>query len=76
MAFSNVIWFYIVVDGNWNEWGEWSSCPVTCGDGVVTRVRLCDNPAPHGSGNYCEGSDTSNNTCTVSTPCPGMCLSL
>ncbi|KAJ8344409.1 hypothetical protein SKAU_G00317380 [Synaphobranchus kaupii] len=34
------------VNGGWAPWGEWSSCPRTCGAGVQNAQRDCSNPAP------------------------------
>jgi hypothetical protein len=46
-----VVWFLsIPVDGEWGEWRHWT-CSVTCGTGIDTRTRLCDNPAPADDGN-------------------------
>lgn len=32
------------VDGGWAEWSEWSACSRTCGGGVQSAHRDCDNP--------------------------------
>lgn len=42
-------------DGGWGEWGEWSECSRTCGGGVETQTRECNNPKPSNNGKYCVG---------------------
>lgn len=41
------------VDGNYSTWSAFSSCSKTCGGGIKTRTRKCDNPAPVGAGRDC-----------------------
>ena len=42
---------------------------MTCGSGQRTRERFCNNPAPSGGGNDCSGSNSDQQTCTLSA-CP------
>lgn len=59
------------VDGLWGNWGSWAStCSVTCGDGVFTRTRQCDAPAPKFGGKNCTGTDQDTKPCYSGTPCP------
>ncbi|KAI8497501.1 hypothetical protein Bbelb_248070 [Branchiostoma belcheri] len=53
------------VDGNWSDWGSWSSCSVTCGEGMWTRSRTCTNPAPANGGADCVGQAQESGTCNV-----------
>ena len=37
----------------WNSWIIIGPCSVTCGGGLQTRERKCDNPPPSGGGSAC-----------------------
>ncbi|TMS13657.1 A disintegrin and metalloproteinase with thrombospondin motifs 7 [Larimichthys crocea] len=43
------------VNGGWAPWSEWSACSRTCGAGVQSAHRDCDNPVPKYRGKYCLG---------------------
>uniref|UniRef100_A0A665VTB7 Hemicentin-1 n=1 Tax=Echeneis naucrates TaxID=173247 RepID=A0A665VTB7_ECHNA len=57
------------VAGNWGSWLPWSPCSETCGKGMQSRVRLCNNPPPSFDGPRCEGTDTQTQVCKE-RPCP------
>ena len=59
----------VAVDCVWGEYGEWSTCSVTCGDGSRTRTRPEATPASNG-GDPCTGSATETETCNLNA-CPG-----
>lgn len=42
-----------VVHGHWSSWGAPSPCSRSCGGGVVTRRRQCNNPRYHMEGALC-----------------------
>lgn len=58
-----------IVDGEWNNWSEWSSCSVTCSNGTRFRSRHC-KPAVFG-GKNCSGSANETGLC-FNTFCPGI----
>ena len=37
---------------SWSSWSPWGTCSTSCGDGVVTRQRVCMHESP---GNTCQG---------------------
>ncbi|XP_030846158.1 signal peptide, CUB and EGF-like domain-containing protein 1 [Strongylocentrotus purpuratus] len=63
-----------IIDGGWNGWSPWSECPVTCGEGVHSRTRNCDNPEPQNGGQPCEGEGEQEEPCNTEE-CPG-CIDL
>lgn len=60
----------ISVDGNWGSWLSWSQCSLSCGGGIRSRQRRCDNPRPQFGGTECMGSETQRDYCN-NDPCPG-----
>ncbi|XP_038079260.1 A disintegrin and metalloproteinase with thrombospondin motifs 15-like [Patiria miniata] len=62
------------VDGQWSSWGgqfgsaEFGPCSRSCGGGVRSRMRYCDNPPPSNGGRGCEGSNTEYMVCETQ-PC-------
>jgi len=53
------------VNGAWGAWGSYGSCSKTCGGGVQTRSRYCNNPAPSNGGASCPGLGHQNNPCNA-----------
>lgn len=62
--------YFITVDGGWSNWLDWSVCSVTCGHGVETRYRKCDNPYPR-AGGTCPGVSSEERKCHLN-PCKSM----
>ncbi|CAG2227187.1 unnamed protein product [Mytilus edulis] len=53
----------MIVDGEWSEWGNWSTCSVSCDNGTMTRTRLCNSPTPDHGGSTCLGNSTEYDIC-------------
>jgi len=53
------------VDGSWGSWGNYTSCSRTCGGGIQTWKRVCDNPPPSNGGRSCEGYGTQCRQCNT-----------
>ena len=64
--------FYtFLVDGQWGPFGNWSTCSQSCGGGVRTRQRECNNPLPSNGGLDCVGKMIQELSCNASACPPG-----
>ncbi|EDL93030.1 a disintegrin-like and metallopeptidase (reprolysin type) with thrombospondin type 1 motif, 14 (predicted) [Rattus norvegicus] len=57
-------------DGGWSSWTNFGSCSRSCGGGVRSRSRSCDNPPPAYGGRLCSGPMFEYQICN-SEDCPG-----
>lgn len=48
---------------------RWGQCSRTCGGGVKTSQRLCNNPTPENGGDYCIGHNIRYASCSIQK-CP------
>ncbi|XP_056401344.1 A disintegrin and metalloproteinase with thrombospondin motifs 12 isoform X1 [Hyla sarda] len=62
------------VNGGWGMWTSWSHCTRTCGAGVQSAERKCNNPEPKFGGKYCTGERKRYRMCKTN-PCPKNQLS-
>ncbi|CAF1679281.1 unnamed protein product [Rotaria magnacalcarata] len=58
------------IDGNWATWTKFSSCSGTCGNGTMSRIRICANPSPSNGGQQCSGPATDIQECSTNIDCP------
>ena len=63
--------FWYIVHGGWGSWSTLTTCSVSCGSGVQSRSRICDNPAPSNGGRQCAGSPKETTSCNTNKPCAG-----
>ncbi|XP_053557160.1 A disintegrin and metalloproteinase with thrombospondin motifs 12 [Bombina bombina] len=56
------------INGRWGAWTPWSHCTRTCGAGVQSAERKCNNPEPKFGGRYCTGERKRYRICKT-TPC-------
>ena len=59
-------------DCTFSDWGPWSTCPVTCGNGTQTRARLVHAQSEFG-GHACLGPFDEEQSC-ASNACPQDCV--
>ena len=65
--FSWILTHYFFVDTiatEWQEWGDWSQCSVSCGKGAEIRARACSQPDVAGS-QICSGDLTETRECNL-----------
>ena len=65
------LFLFILVDGGWDTWSEFSECSTTCGTGVQISTRTCTNPSPEHNGRDCEGEASSVKSCDNKDACAG-----
>ncbi|XP_048679219.2 A disintegrin and metalloproteinase with thrombospondin motifs 13 isoform X3 [Caretta caretta] len=53
------------VHGQWSSWSPLTACSRSCGGGVITRRRLCNNPRPAFGGQECRGADVQAEMCNT-----------
>ena len=61
-----------LVDGGFSTWSEFGSCSKSCGGGIETRHRKCNNPKPQNGGKNCAGALSESRSCNNEL-CPGKC---
>lgn len=59
------------ISGEWGPWTEWSLCTRSCGGGVASSYRICNNPKPANGGRYCIGDRIRHRMCHIK-PCQGF----
>ncbi|KAG8456748.1 hypothetical protein GDO86_002507 [Hymenochirus boettgeri] len=57
------------IHGAWGTWTPWSHCSRTCGAGVESAERNCNNPQPKYGGKYCTGERKRYRICNIQS-CP------
>ncbi|KAL4216796.1 hypothetical protein ACF0H5_024517 [Mactra antiquata] len=57
------------VDGGWGSWSGFTSCSVSCGDGLRFKTRACNNPKPSNGGSNCPGQPVFSSPCNLKD-CP------
>ena len=64
-----ILFAIITVNGQWSEWGEYSSCTTPCG--TKTRTRTCIIPGLARLGSGCTGSSSETASCN-NAACEGI----
>ena len=65
-------YYTAVVDAEWQDWGQWSQCSVSCGQGSQLRARACSG-ALFGGNDQCSGDSTDARDCKISE-CEGIVM--
>ena len=61
------------MNGKYSEWSDFGSCSKSCGQGVESRSRKCNSPAPAHGGAGCVGPALEYRNCKEKE-CPGKFL--
>ena len=66
-----MIFYLVVADAVWSDWGNWDGCSVTCGTGIQERTRVCST-AYNGGTDTCIGTPNTMSQECSSQLCPGI----
>ena len=71
MILNSIFFSLVPVDGGYSDWGVWTTCTKSCGNGSQSRSRTCSNPAPKNGGKECSrlGNAVETKVCNVKE-CP------
>ena len=58
------------IPAHWSDWGQWTLCSVTCGDGSLSRNRTCIIDPTSSDTFPCVGDSLQTNLC-FNAYCPG-----
>lgn len=50
--------------GGWSDWTNWTRCTKSCGNGITSRHRKCENPHPQHGGGNCIGDKQQSKHCS------------
>jgi len=64
------------VDASWGDWGSWSCCSITSGEGSRSRNRTCNVAENGGSTSVCTSPGTETESCNTDQCPPGHGTSL
>ncbi|VDI71459.1 Hypothetical predicted protein [Mytilus galloprovincialis] len=59
-----------LISGGWGVWEPFGECSATCGKGIKSFQRKCNNPVPETNETYCIGDHIKNLECDA-IPCQG-----
>ena len=67
-SFISAIILNLVTASEWQQWGDWSQCTASCGEGIRQRARACS-----GLDGQCQGDFTKDEVCKIEE-CPGTLI--
>jgi len=68
---TDIVIYFLSVNGGWGEWGRWSECSAACGPGMRSRERKCDSPKPANDGAPCNKTEKVEVERCKKQNCPG-----
>lgn len=64
--------FYFKIDGiACSEWGQWTQCSASCGNGTISRQRQCKNMQNPTGNRIWDHGHVDIGDCNSNIPCPG-----